>query len=388
MRRRSYIILFVLAFAVVGGLWVWPDRDEVPSDGERNMAESSPVAWSIPSEGEFASLAADAQRRDLKRFLERLISEISADPSQATTILSRLKGYIYALPPEVASEVMQSILSEPALDVRTGQGFTVGKNGRLRSAPSLRVALLDWLGQIDPAAAAQLAEGVFARTTDPDEFAISLRNYAWGNPRAKHHKYLRERTLELATRPEWMEAPTAGTLEAFDVFVYSRSTEAAQVLMNLAADQSAQGKAAAYAAFLTLDRLYQQQPKELYAALEAKGQLRGATGPMVAQMIARSDIRQPEPRRNMERYLLSPDRTQAELEAFAQVFPNHNFMISDNLLTEVEIPSGRELHARDLAAYDWVHEKLQDPRFAELRPELARVAERLEQFLFPVEAGQ
>lgn len=394
LKNPFFYLVIVVCFVGVGvSVYFWWDRRESTEESETNLvSEAEGALFENKSESltpEEVSASPEGEQSDwLRRAFEQAVVEISADPSQAATILSRLKGYIDAMPPKLASEVMQSMLSEPAMDVRTGLGFAVGENGRLRAAPSLRVAMLDWLGRIDPTAAAQLADEIFARTTDPDEFAISLRNYAWGNPRAKHHPYLRERTLELATKEEWIEAPTAGTLEAFDVFVYARATEAADVLMDLASDQSPSGRASGYAAFLTLDRLYQQQPKELFAALEAEREFESATGPMVAQMMARSDVRQPEVRQNMERYLLSPNRTQDELEAFTQIFPNHNFMISDNLLTEVDLPSGRELRARDEAAYNWVHEKLGDSRFAELRPELERAADRLEQFLYPVETSQ
>lgn len=227
MTRQPLYYLIPACLVGVGVLVFFSlDRDE-QAQALQGAHRADPEAWVWPDAGALAARPEAAQRRELRRAFEQAVVDISADPSQAAAILSRLERYVESLPADVAGEVVLSILNRPELDVRTGLGFAVGGKGRLRAAPSLRVALLDWLGQLDPAAAGRLAERIFDGTTEPDEFAISLRNHAWANPRAGNHAYLRGRARELVTKPEWIGAPSAGTLEAFDVFVYARATDAA-----------------------------------------------------------------------------------------------------------------------------------------------------------------
>lgn len=385
MERRWIIALPVLLLLVAGLFVFW----RIFSTELIEQEASAPVdrigeEWA-PSVEVLAALPEGDQQVYLERSIRYLLSEILSDQSEVSVSrhLALLRRSLFGVPGHVASAAIAAVLADRELDAQTGMGFKVGDKGRLSQPPSLRVALLDWWGQIDSTAAAEMAEQIFQDFTNPDEYAISLRNYAWAHPRAAHHSYLSERTLGLITNPEWMQKPTAGLLEAFDVFVYARAVEAGDVLIDLAADEGGTGRAAAYAAFLSLDRLFQQQPKELFAVLDQGGRLGGTTGAMVAQIVARSDVRQPEVRRKLERYLLSPERTPTELEAFAQVFPNRNYMLSDNLLTEMEVPDGRELQARDVAAYGWVHERVQDPRFESIRAELETIQSRLDNFLYP-----
>ena len=63
-------------------------------------------------------------------------------------------------------------------DAVTQLDLTIGPGGVLGDASSLRVFLLDYLGQIDRPAAAALARQILTAPTSPDEWAISLRNVA------------------------------------------------------------------------------------------------------------------------------------------------------------------------------------------------------------------
>src|SRR5437667_7116096 len=74
-----------------------------------------------------------------------------SNPSEARKILYELRAYLASLPPEFASAVIIDFLSAATRNAPTQIGFSVGKTGFLDGHPSLRVALLDWLGQIKPA---------------------------------------------------------------------------------------------------------------------------------------------------------------------------------------------------------------------------------------------
>jgi len=57
--------------------------------------------------------------------------------------------------------------------------------------------------------------------------------------------------------------------------------------------------------------------------------------------------RDPDQRALVERYLLDPGRDTLELATFAGLYPNANFMVSNNLLTTVATPTGGQLAAHD-----------------------------------------
>ena len=63
------------------------------------------------------------------------------------------------------------------------------------------------------------------------------------------------------------------------------------------------------------------------------------------------------------------------------MYPNANFMISPNLLTQTATPDREALTRRDATSLRVAQEWLADPRFAKLRPELEQVTLRLQEFV-------
>ena len=82
----------------------------------------------------------------------------------------------------------------------------------------------------------------------------------------------------------------------------------------------------------------------------------------------------------LEEYLLSESLAEEDLNAFAQVFPNANFHVSNNLLTKTEGIDGIELAERDRVALEVVGEWLEDPRFSSRQTSLLMIQRRLENF--------
>src|SRR5262245_2638603 len=138
------------------------------------------------------------------------------NPSEARKILAGLRAYLASLPPEFASAVITDFLSDATRDAATQIGFSVGKKGFLDGHPSLRIALLDWLGQIQPAQAGAVAARILAAPTHPDEWAVCLRNYARAYSDPESREFLRAKTEELIRNPAWRDNPSVGFLEAFD----------------------------------------------------------------------------------------------------------------------------------------------------------------------------
>jgi hypothetical protein len=69
------------------------------------------------------------------------------------------------------------------------------------------------------------------------------------------------------------------------------------------------------------------------------------------------------------------------LNQFVGLFPNGNYMVSNNLLTQVNTPTGNEIANRDAAAMRVVEDWMKDPRFQKLAPHLEKMRERLQKFV-------
>jgi len=363
MRRGLMLALFTLGSgAICFGLW-WSTRELAPpaSDTPATHSASTPAR------------------------LEAALDQLHTNPARARATLANLRAELFALPPETASAAIVDFLARPDRDAPTGLTFTLAEDGTLASAPTLRVALIDWLGQLDPPRAATFAETLLESPTTPAEWALCLRNHAWAHPELDDRDFLRARTEALIEHEPWRREPSAAYLEAFDVLVHARATESTPVLARLLADPP--HRATRHAAFLTLDRLLLARPEDMLARLASPDLRSQVPAETRAQWLARADLSQPDQRAHVMRFLLDPDRSAAELEAFTSVYPNANFMVSDNLLTDFDPPSGTELAARDRAALEIVNEWLDQPRFATRRDTLERMKARLESFLPPADAA-
>jgi hypothetical protein len=313
-----------------------------------------------------------------------LLNDIAAqlaaarDRETSRRLIAELRASLDRLPREAASQDVQSYLRS-GNDAATQLDVTIKPGGLLDDASSLRVALLDYLGQIDKPAAGAVATDILSHYTTPDEWAVSLRNYAWANRGEDGKAYLQARARELLSNPEWIKNPTAGFLEAFDSIVYANAAMLTPQLADLVRDKG--NRAVAHAAFLTLDRLVLAEPVPTLKPLVAEPQLLETREQTRANLFARVDIRDAEQKALLERYLLDSTRTQEELQTFAAIYPNANFMISNNLLTTSSTPTRDELVTHDTSALDAVQEWLRDPRFQKRKPQLEVIRSRLESFV-------
>jgi hypothetical protein len=139
--------------------------------------------------------------------------------------------------------------------------------------------------------------------------------------------------------------------------------------------------AVAHASFLALDRLVINNPAAILGTLLSDpGSMQGRESTR-ADYFARADVRDPQQRQILEIYLLNPRISAAELNAFAGIYPNANYMISDNLLTQNSTPDRAALTGRDAASLQALQQWLADPRFAQIRPNLQNAENRLAQFV-------
>jgi hypothetical protein len=302
----------------------------------------------------------------------------SASAENSRRLLAEFRNYLSALSPDAASLAIREFL-DTGIDAPTRLGFTVGAKGQLNELPSLRVFLLDALGRLDRVAAGRQAEEILASPTTPDEWAVSLRNYAWSRAEPAAAEFLKSKALEMIGTAAWRERPTAGFLEAFDVLVYARAETAIPLLASLSRDSG--NRPVAHAAYLTLDRLTLAEPARILSRLNADPELLTGREAMRSNLFARADVRDPEQKVILEEYLLDPDRTAAELTAFAGIYPNANLMLSNNLLTETSTPDRAELLEGDRAALECVTAWAKDPRFTQRKAMLEELKRRLEKFV-------
>ena len=331
---------------------------------------------SVEKQGQLVFDNENARLNYLRSVAERIRME--KDPSTARSLVRQLVGFLRQLRPDVASSTLQNFL-DSKVDAQTRLGFHIGPNGFLTESPTLRVLCLDVLGQIDPRAATAYAENILSSRDSPDEWAVALRNYAFGNPRPDASPLLHEKMQTILTYQPWLANPSEGFLQAFDVAVYLGGTDLVPLLGDLVRRQDNQ--AVAHAAYLALDRLTINDPVSNLSFLAANPDVMEGREITRANYFARADVRDAAQRQVLERYLLNPSLADAELNAFAGLYPNANFMVSQNLLTTVITPNGAWLAARDTEALKVVGDWLQDPSFTRLRPQLNAIQHRLESFV-------
>ncbi len=312
--------------------------------------------------------------------LQSLIDAVKAAPDAKTARqrLAELRAALAAMPTNAAVAAVRQFL-DAKTDAPTRLGFKVAANGTLDDAPTLRTFMLDELGRLDPAAAADYSKVILDSKDSPDEWAVALRNLANGDPSADGKNLLQQKANELLQYAPWQQDPSVGYLEAFDAAVYLGGTNLMPTLSDLVRKQD--NPAIAHAAFLALDRLVINSPAATLDALEADPDMMQGREQTRANYFARADVRDPQQRQVLESYLLDQRISPVELDAFAGVYPNANFMISPNLLTQATTPDRSSLTDRDAQSLAVAQQWQADPRFANVQPALQKMVNRLQTFV-------
>jgi hypothetical protein len=371
--RKNTLYLLTVGLALAAALVSWP----------RTKSPSPPITASGTSRS--ASRAGTDQsavpgEQALAERLRAASISLGASGANVRQQLAELRRALSTASANAAAAAIRRFLDSKA-DALTGQGFKIGAQGRLEEAPTLRTFLLDYLGQIEPTAAAAYARVILSSKDSPDEWAVALRSLAKGDPSAGGRTLLEQRVGDLLRYEPWQRNPSAGYLESFDAAVFLGGTNFVPALTELLRRQD--NPALAHAAFLAMDRLVINDPAGLLGALEADPGLMQGREQTRADYFARTDVRSPQQRQVLENYLLDPRTSQVELAQFAGLYPNVNFMISPNLLTPTPTPDHAALTGRDARSLQVVQEWLADPRFAKLRPQLEKMKGRLEDFARP-----
>ena len=379
MRARFLLIpVAVLSVAVVG--W-WGVKPVEPRD---KLVDAPIAPVDSPQPGAVESRTppvADAVRSEL----DLVWVAMNADASNAKSALDALALRLRSMPREAATAAIREFL-DGRKNAATRMPFAVGDGGNLATAPTLRVWLLDQLGQVNPAAAADYAQGILGTRESAEEWAVALRDFARVRTGPADGAFLSGKMRELLSEPRWQVEASVGWLEAFDVAVHLRDTTLAPELSRLLTRTEKQDKPAAFAAYLTLDRLVLAEPTAMLGRLQAEPELMQGREQTRANYFARADVRDPQQRALVEAYLADPRHSPEELAKFTGLYPNANRMISKNLLTPTETPTRESLAAHDREALAVVTAWVGDARFQTIRPALEETRRRLEGFVR--QAGQ
>jgi hypothetical protein len=286
--------------------------------------------------------------------------------------LAALRASLLAADPVEAIAAVRSFLRS-GRDAATGQEFAVAAGGTLSGAPSLRVLLLDVLGQIARTArsdaASQVAREILAEKSSADEWALALRNVAWTEPRAR--VFLADKVREMLGHEPWRTAPSGGMLEALDVVVFTKD---ASLIPDLAEARNA-ARELSHAADIALDRLADAAPLDAITYLNTHPSLLNDRPFLRADYFAKADLSQPAQRAQIEIYLGRPDISDAEKTKLLKALLAPASFVGNTLVASPPAPDDGTTRRAGLtqATRDWLEQR----RFPTLRGPLLEIEQRL-----------
>ena len=357
-RMTALAAAVVIAFAVA---FLSRQNDDRPGEIGNTSATPTPEITS-------SAAAMPESARKIEDLLDRL-QKRQVTPAQ---LLAFRDSLLNGDPKEVIPAIRAFLAT--GKDVSTGYAFELGDGGSLERAPTLRLLLLDVLGQLSrksrTADASEVSKEILAAKNSSDEWAIALRNVAWHEPQSQG--FLAAKFSEMIRYEPWRSQPSTGFLEAFDVAVYSRQVAVMEPLNEMLGNPVSELQRAAAVA---LDRLADSAPLEVMQKLNSQPQMFADHPFLRADWFAKANLSEPMQRAAFEAYLARPDVTLAEKTKALKALAAPGQFISDNLLTpppaQVEDEARGEVILK--AAQDWT------VQFPGLAAPLATLRERLSQ---------
>ena len=257
----------------------------------------------------------------------------SRSPVESLAILKQLGKAIETAPESEAASAVLSFLASGE-DAPTQLPFVVGSEGMMQSVPTFRIALLNILPALDPTAALESARQIMDRPKSQDEFAIALRNMAWNDLDGDLHAELRARFSQMLNTKAWLASPSPGFLEAFDVSLEIAAPPVFQEMTEIAR-QGIENTTPALtqAAFIALDRMVLRDPSLLENTIDRNAAWMDFAPRPRASLMSRLDITRPAQRQLFVQYLAGVSHGPDELEYFAEVFPNGNYLSGHRLVS-------------------------------------------------------
>jgi hypothetical protein len=320
----NFLILMAVAVAaLLLGIYI-RHRTNPPQPPEARIVQST------APEGT-ADVSPTAEDRSPEAVLNRLLTRLRQGPIGPGD-LDAFRAALLAADPAQAVAAIKKFLAT-GQDALTGERFTIGPKGVLSGAPTLRILLLDLLGQISEAEAGKLARTLMQKKTTADEWAVALRNVAWDTPNDR--EYLSSKLHELIDYQPWRQQHSPGYYESFDVIVYTRDVTFIPQLTEFIRGEDEPLKNTAASA---LDRLATMAPNEVMNYLNANPTELAERPFLRSDYYTKADFTQPGQRAAVEMYL---DRADVPARAKEKVIAGlgaPNLFVSDNLLTSTAPP--------------------------------------------------
>ena len=384
MKRSIRTVVYAVLVVGIGvGIW-WESRARrSETEGSSRVGAPKPEARGgerLPGGAAPSAATASQPTTAPENLLQRMAVSLGAHQTEKNrSQLAGLHAQLQKLPRGEAARQLLAFLNS-GVDAGTSLPFEVGPGGWMITAPTLRVAALDWLGEFDPAAAAEMARQIFASSNSADEWALALRNYYRQNQ--PPDAYFVARVGEAFSRENWLQNPSAGLAESLDFPVAIGGSEGFGVLQGLLQ----RSPAMRWAALAALDSWVLEQRATAIpllavtdaGALDANSQ---------AALLARADIRDDAQRRAIESYLASGSVPATAKAEFLRQFPNQNMIVGNHLVTAIRPMTLRESAQLDAAALQFVDGLIQAGTRPELSKELAESRERLAGFVASARRG-
>ena len=369
MKSRRRILLCGAAALVLLLGWIFRPAGKVrqspaPQETVSENRRSSPANRAprgVPAQanpGNDPARPAGAPDSNVARLIEHCLERFRAagGEEQSRTILQELRDGIRGADPESAAAAISAFLKS-GKDAATDLPFAVGPEGIMELTPTLRTALLDLLLTVDPLAALEVARAIMNDSKSPDEYALALRNVASNDLDGDLKNEIRSCLERMIETQDWSANPSAGFLEALDAAVLLVDKQMFDTIARLLGEAAASGNSSlARAGLMALDRMLVRDPSLLVQSFGAGQALPELPPDQRASLMSRLDVTDPAQRELFTRYVSAPNHGPAELEYFAALFPNGNFLHGNWLITAADvthsIASRREEDRKVLAEID------------------------------------
>lgn len=295
------------------------------------------------------------------------------DAAESRRLLERLRTEFDKAPLDASASAIIAFL-DSGRDAITGLDFRVSDGGILDEAPSLRTALLDALGRVDPIEAAAYSKKILSGSPSSPEFALALRNLEWGGHSESDFELFRRHTLRFLEDDSRALSAEAGYLEGFDAAVRIPDPAVIGILAKRAATQA--GRGVQQAALLALDRLSESGDPLVLRAIATDSRIPAIRR---AEFLARTDVRDPDQKILLEEFLLHTGNAEAR-EHFFKTFPLASHTVGPRLITEEDFADAGARRESDAAASAVLKEWMADPRFSSHKQHLGDAIERMRDF--------
>lgn len=342
--KKSHLLSLLSLIALVAACLLWASpRSNLKFSGShpvtQNATGSSSVKDSATSENSINNNADTAHlslgAMSIHQSIEAALMELqSGDPLRQQAALEMLNSLLSGDGHD-AKAAIAAIMAflRSGRDAQTGESFLVGEGGVLDHAPTLRSLLMDHLGSLCLEAgqmdALEIAREVLGKFGSADEWAVCLRNTAWLD--ANSTSFLAQKMEQMLSHEAWLQNPSRGLLESFDVI---GAIGATALMPQLERFLLAESEGPLWrAGVVALDQLAANHPQETMEYLTDHPDFLQDRPLQRADLFAKADMANNAQRTLIEAYLGNPAISAEERGKVVGGLALQGGFLSHNLLT-------------------------------------------------------